>query len=93
MCKPSSHPQALVSQVAKISRSDRWIVYRRLQELKIPCWCPDDGTLWVEIDNGIDAILLRSTVQQLVAPRQELVNWLDRCWETRLPHTSNQNKK
>lgn len=80
-----SNPQALVSEVGKISRSDRWIVHRRLQELTIPCWCPADGSLWVEIEHGIDAILLRSIVQQLVASRQELVDWLDRCWETKLP--------
>lgn len=80
----SSNPQALVSEVGKISRSDRWIVYHRLQELTISCWCPADGTLWVEIEHGIDAILLRSIVQQLVASRQELIDWLERCWETKL---------
>jgi hypothetical protein len=81
MFKPSN-PDALVSQVAKISRSDRWLIHHRLQELMIPCWCPEDGSLWVEIHHGIQAILLRSTVQQLVSSRPELVDWLERCWET-----------
>jgi len=83
-----SNPQALVSEVGKISRSDRWIVHHRLQELTISCWCPADGTLWVEIEHGIDAILLGSIVQQLVASRQELIDWLERCWETKLLRSS-----
>ncbi len=73
-------PDVFISQVAKIKRSDRWIVYRRLQELNIPCWCPSDGTLWIEIDRCIDAILLRSTVHQFVSTRSELADWLERCW-------------
>ncbi|MGF1541661.1 MAG: Asr1405/Asl0597 family protein [Pleurocapsa sp.] len=78
----STHPDAFVSQVAKIHRSDRWSVYRRLQELNISCWCPKDGTLWVEIDCCIHAILIRSTIQQFVSTRSELTNWLERCWST-----------
>ncbi len=81
MIRPS-RPDALISQVAKVSRSERWLIHRRLEELMIPCWCPDDGSLWVEIEHGIDAILLRSTVYQAIASRQELVDWLDRCWES-----------
>lgn len=77
----SSRPDALISQVAKVSRCERWVLHRRLEELMIPSWCPDDGSLWVEIQHGIDAILLRSTVYQASASRQELVNWLRRCWE------------
>lgn len=81
MIRPT-RPNALVSQVEKVSRSDRWLVHSRLQELMIPCWCPDDGSLWVEIEHGIHAILLRSAVYQAIAPRQELLDWLERCWET-----------
>lgn len=77
----SSHPDALISQVAQVSRCERWLLHRRLEELMIPCWCPDDGSLWVEIQHGIDAILLRSTVYQTNASREELLQWLTRCWE------------
>lgn len=83
MFRPSSfYPDAIITQVAKIPPGTRWCVYRRLQELEIPCWCPDDGSLWSGVENCIHAILVRSTVQQFVAPRQELVDWLERCWET-----------
>ncbi len=82
-------PDAFVTQVAKINRSDRWSVYRRLQELKITCWCPQDGTLWVQIDDCINAVLLRSTIQQFTSTRSELANWLERCWSTQVLSTSN----
>lgn len=85
----STRPDAFVSQVTKVNRSDRWSVYRRLQELKIPCWCPEDGTLWVEIDDCLNAILLRSTIQQFVSNRYELADWLERCWTTQVLSTSN----
>ena len=84
----STHPDAMFSQVAKIHRSDRWIVYRRLQELNIPCWCPPDGTLWIEIDRCIHAILLRSTIQQFVSSRSELTEWLERCWSFDSEHST-----
>jgi hypothetical protein len=75
-----TYPDTFVSQVVKINRSDRWSVYRRLQELNIPCWCPPDGTLWIEIEHCIHAILIRSTIQQFVSSRLELTDWLERCW-------------
>jgi hypothetical protein len=81
MLTPSSSDTS-VSQVVNVSRILRWQIYHRLQELKIPCWCPPDGSLRVEVNDSISAVLVRSTVQQFVAPRQELVNWLERCWRT-----------
>jgi hypothetical protein len=85
---PFTRPDTLVSLVFTINRSDRWQIYRRLQELGIPCWCPSDGTLWVEIKGCVAAILLRSTVQQFTHSRSELADWLDRCWTTSIVTTS-----
>ncbi|MES1022218.1 Asr1405/Asl0597 family protein [Gloeocapsa sp. BRSZ] len=68
------------TQIVEIPVSDRWRIRHRLQELMIPSWCPADGSLVVEIDSAIAAILVRSTVQQFVATRQELLSWLERCW-------------
>ena len=64
-----------------VSRIDRWLIHSRLQELMINSWCPTNGELLVEINSCVDAILVRSTVKQLVAPREELVDWLERCWQ------------
>lgn len=75
----------LASQIVEISRPNRWQVYHRLQELMISCWCPNDGSLRVEVNNSIEAILVRSTVQQFIASRAELVDWLERCWRTKIP--------
>lgn len=79
MLTPSSSDTA-VGQVVNVSRILRWQIYHRLQELKISCWCPADGSLRVEVNDTVSAVLVRSTVQQFVAPRQELVDWLERCW-------------
>ncbi len=70
--------------LVEIPLIDRWRVYYRLQELMIPCWCLSDGTLRVAVENAIAAVLLRSVVQQFLASRQDLVKWLDHCWQTEL---------
>jgi hypothetical protein len=69
------------SQPIAVSRCDRWRICHRLQELAIPSSCPDDGSLQVEVNSVSDAVLIRSTVMQFTASRQELIDWLKRCWE------------
>jgi hypothetical protein len=64
-----------------VSRIDRWCVYHRLQELTIPCWCLEDGSLSVEVKDSSAALLVRSVVHQFVASRQELLKWLENCWQ------------
>lgn len=76
-----SLPDSLVGYVLAIPRSDRWGICHRLQELLIPCQCSADGYLRVEVDSCLSAILVRSVVQQFMAPRQELVDWLESCWQ------------
>lgn len=78
---PPSSSNTSVGQIVNVSRILRWQIYYRLQELRIPCWCPVDGSLRVEVNDSVSAMLVRSTVQQFVAPRQELVEWLERCWQ------------
>ena len=78
---PPSSSNTSVGQIVNVSRILRWQICHRLQELRIPCWCPADGSLRVEVNDSISAMLVRSTVQQFVAPRQELVEWLERCWQ------------
>lgn len=72
---------APVTQQLNVSRSDRWLIYRRLQELTISCWCFDDGSLHVEIKNDITLLLIHSVVRQFLASRHELVEWLEQCWQ------------
>lgn len=77
-----SNNDVSVGQVITIPLGDRWCIYRRLQELCIPCACLIDGSLRVNVNHGLALILVRSTVQQFLASRQELVTWLERCWHT-----------
>jgi hypothetical protein len=71
-------------QAIQVSRIDRWFIHQRLQELMIPSWCPDDGSLQVTVNNPLTVVLVRSVVQQFVASRPELVNWLERCWQAKV---------
>ncbi|MBD2450842.1 hypothetical protein H6G76_27695 [Nostoc sp. FACHB-152] len=70
----------LGEQVLHIPLSDRWRICHRLQELMIPCSCPPDGSLRVQVNSLLAAVLVRSTVMQCLASRQELVDWLEHCW-------------
>lgn len=72
---------ASFTHTLSVPRIARWQICYRLQELMIPCWCLPDGSLRVDVQNGTVILLLRSVVQQFVASRQEMVNWLERCWE------------
>ena len=67
----------------EVNRSDRSLLYQRLQTLEISCWRLDDGSLWVEVNHAIEAVLVRSVVQQIMTERRELVGWLERCWRLR----------
>ena len=69
-------------QVVSVARCDRWSIYYRLQDLNIPCACPADGTLRVQVDHPTALVLVRSTLRQFSAPRQDALQWLERCWET-----------
>lgn len=75
-----SSSQGLGDHVLQIPLSDRWRIYHRLQELMIPCRCDNDGCLRVQVNGCLTAMLIRSTVQQCMASRQELINWLEQCW-------------
>ncbi|MBR8837455.1 MAG: hypothetical protein DSM106950_26450 [Stigonema ocellatum SAG 48.90 = DSM 106950] len=80
MLQRSSSSEAWDDYVLQIPVSDRWRIYHRLQELMIKSWCPADGSLRVQVNSCLTAILVRSTVVQFMASRQELIDWLERCW-------------
>jgi hypothetical protein len=67
--------------VITLERSDRWSIYHRLQELMIPCVCEPDGSLHVDVNSAIGALLVRSVVMQSTASRSELIQWLEQCWQ------------
>lgn len=70
-------------QIVEISGSDRWQVYRRLQELSIPCKCGSNQPLIAQIDDVTAAIQLWSVVRQITLRRCEQASWIERCWRRR----------
>lgn len=75
--------QIETQQEIEISWGDRWQVYRRLQELAIPCECGTNQPLRYQIKDVTAAIQLWSVVRQLTVPRRELASWLEHCWQMR----------
>ncbi len=67
-------------EIVQVNWIDRWSVYKRLQELEIPCYCGAQQPLRVNICNCRDAIQLMCVVKQITAPRQVLIQNLKRCW-------------
>ncbi len=68
-------------QVVTVNRAEKWSIYYRLQELQIPCQCSTDRPLQVQLDSTKTAIQLWSVARQFSASRQELVDWLNCCWQ------------
>ena len=68
-------------QVIKVEWSTRWQVYYRLKALEIECSCQSNQPLQVYPNNPQTAIQLWSVVKQCTAERQELIDWLNQCWQ------------
>lgn len=71
-----------VREIVEVDVVDRWLVYKRLRELDIPCWCSVDQPLQVEIKTALQGIQLGSVLRQFKAPRRELLQSLENCWQT-----------
>jgi hypothetical protein len=65
----------------EIQCSERWQIYRRLQELDIHCHCASYKPLKVEIRGAIAASQIWSVTRQFTASRQELIDWMESCWK------------
>lgn len=59
----------------------KWQIFHRLQALEITCRCGTNEPLWAQLDNVRAAIQMWSVAKQHNAPRWELIDWLDRCWQ------------
>lgn len=77
MISPSFPP---LIHAVDIRNTERWQIYRRLQELEISCRCSTERPLQVEIDRPLAIVQLTYVVKQLTASRSELIDWLDDCW-------------
>lgn len=59
----------------------RWDVFRRLQELAIPCECTCGEPLKVSVSTAAAAIQVWSVVKQSTSPREFSIDHLKRCWK------------
>ena len=75
-----SRPSLEADQSITVSAIARWEVYRRLQELEIPCECNTESPLLVSIATPTAAIQVWSVVRQVTTSRHELASWLEDCW-------------
>ena len=71
-------------EVINVEWLDRWQVYYRLQDLGIECYCRLDEPLRACIDSPQVAAQIWSVSRRVVAKRQELVAWLESCWQIQL---------
>ena len=76
-----AEPELEVCDIVQVSWLDRWQVYKRLQELEIPCWCAVDEPLRAQISTAKQVAQLASVLRQVSASRGELVQWLECCWQ------------
>ena len=67
--------------IIDVTYGDRWHIYRRLMELKIPCKYSTGKPLTVAVDTPTAAIQVWSVARQQLVDRPQLVNWLDRCFD------------
>lgn len=76
-----SELESELSHIVEVGWGERWQVYRRLQELEIPCSCAIDRPLRVQLNSGVQVAQLESVLRQYRSPRWELQGWLEGCWE------------
>lgn len=65
----------------EIDRIERWNVFKRLQELSIPCQCTCGQPLQVRVETATAAIQVWSVIKQLTLPSVSSIEHLKRCWE------------
>lgn len=72
-----------IKYVIEVSWADRWLIYQRLNELDICCYCDTNQPLQVEINDPQILIQVWSVVRKLNASRQDLIFHLNDCWRLR----------
>lgn len=74
-------PHLEFNEIIQVDCVDRWHVYHRLEQLAIPCLYQYGQPLRVSVHDAVTAIQLWSVLRQVMASRQDHLNWLARCWQ------------
>lgn len=77
----SNHQRSVLQSCFAIASQDKWSIYRRLQELEIPCFCVAYQPLTVQVDGPTEAIQVWSVTQQMIQPRSRQILRLQKCWQ------------
>lgn len=68
-------------QAVDVDWLDRWAVYRRLQELEIPCWCEMNQPLTAQINDPVALVQIWSVIRHFSTSRQQMIQILNKCWQ------------
>lgn len=85
-----SFPVEPIVYCVEIEGTERWSIYRRLQELEISCQCSANNSLRIEIHNELEIVQLGCVIKQSTASRIELIDWLESCWQIAVRPTNYQ---
>ncbi len=69
------------NNIISVQWTHKWDIYHRLQALEIDCHCKSNRPLLIELNSPQTAIQVWSVIKHLSASRQELIGWLNRCWQ------------
>lgn len=87
LCSPSaplSSPSPALTLPLDLDRVATWEVYRRLQDLSIPCHCGVHQPLRVSAATPLALAQIWSVVKTQIAPKADQVAHLNRCWQQRI---------
>lgn len=68
-------------ELLAINKSDRWSIYRRLQELEISCHCEIEKPLKVRIGTPTAALQLWCIARRYRTSRHQQLDFLEDCWQ------------
>ena len=69
------------NRVLTVKWACRWDIFRRLKALEIDCQCSTNEPLLVNLHSPTTLVQIWSVIRQTSADRQQLIDWLDNCWD------------
>lgn len=77
----------------EMSCIERWNVFRRLNELAIPCECACGEPLRVTVDTPAAALQVWSVTQQFLAPRKMQIQRLEHCLQQHKSYSTGKERQ
>lgn len=65
----------------EIQSDQRWLIYLRLRDLGIPCWCKAYQPLRIQLDSPTAILQFQQVLRSVTASKQDLAGWLEDCWQ------------